>query len=238
MFRALLACSLLLFACDDGGSDEPAADADLDAAPDGAAEPTGACCNANACALSTAEACEGTWSEGTCEDVECAPPPEGACCVDNACSVSPEAECEAAGGDYEGDEEACTPELCAPPMPGACCKDDMCTTETPMQCVQRGGRFRGGACEAVDCVVPEQGACCLRNSACGQAQRDVCEDEGGTYMGTDVSCAFIDCLDLPRGACCADGACEERTEVQCERVEGDWTHDLSCEEAACGMVDG
>ncbi len=110
--------------------------------PCGVVVPTGACCTAGSCALTTLAACTGTYQgNGTsCSPNPCTIP-VGACCNGTSCSIQTAAFCSTVGGTYQGDGSGCTPSPCGAPA-GVCCRGATCnTTVLQAACVTSGTQW-------------------------------------------------------------------------------------------------
>jgi spore coat protein A len=84
------------------------------------------------------------------------PAPTGACCIGSgACSVLTQAACAGAGGAYQGDGSACTPNPCPQPTGACCLPSGHCVVATAAACAGQGGDYRGDAvaCDAVTCPI-------------------------------------------------------------------------------------
>lgn len=90
------------------------------------------------------------------------------------------------------------------------------------------------------------GPCCDVDAACMDVvDRTVCQQQGGTFMGADVTCPQVTCP-TPNGACCASGICLDNVEQDtCESLpnavymgNGTPCDDMLCALGACCMGDG
>ena len=153
----------------------------------------------------------------------------GACCyADGHCTVQTATACQTAGGTYQGDNTACSPNPCPQPL-GACCyADGHCTVLTAAACQAAGGTFQGDntVCSPNPCPQP-QGACCYADGHCTVQTATACEAAGGTYQGDNAACSPNPCPQ-PQGACCyADGHCIVRTAAACQDAGGTYQGDYT-----------
>ena len=122
------------------------------------------------------------WED--CEQANCQPTyPWGACCDnDGSCSISTEANCLAAGGYWQGAENACDETICYPRE--ACCRPDgTCSMESVTDCINVHlgiPKAPGTTCQDVE---PCPQACCLPDATCELLTPDDCLTAGGIPAG-------------------------------------------------------
>jgi len=146
-----------------------------------------------------------TWDESNATFTVVAPP-SGACChSDGTCTVVSTAECGAAGGTYQGDDTACSPNPC--PLPtGACCQTDgSCATATAADCATAGGAYQGDGTTCAPNPCPQPTGACCQGSACSVVTEADCTAAGGTYQGNDTACTPSPCAPA---VCPGDGNCD------------------------------
>ena len=179
--------------------------------------PTGACCVAGVCTVTTEAACGGVWTPGgVCSPNPCEQP-TGACCVLGNCTVTTEAGC--SGVWTPG--AACAPGVCEP-VTGACCyaSTDDCFIVTEDLCAASGGTFHGlgTTCTINPCIRPT-GACCLVNGDCVATTAFDCEELLGEYQGDGASCDVGTCQPQT-GACCLTDTCVVASIADCNAQGG------------------
>jgi hypothetical protein len=72
------------------------------------------------------------------------------------------------------------------------------------------------------------GACCLDVFTClDNFEPAICADTGGTFQGSGLTCAEVNCDTTPRGACClsADSCLDDQTVEECSSAGGAWLGD-------------
>lgn len=86
----------------------------------------------------------------------------------------------------------------------------------------------------IECIIETNGTCCSSEGVCGfnANTQSQCENAGGTFLGTDVSCSPNPCAQPATGACCIpDGTCAVTTEANCTGLySGD---DTVCDPDPC-----
>jgi len=58
-----------------------------------------------------------------------------------------------------------------------------------------------------------QGACCFGSGTCQITGELPCQQQGGNFQGTGVSCSPSPCA--PNGACCVGGTCSQQSSIDC-----------------------
>ncbi len=182
--------------------------------------PTGSCCVAGVCNISTQAMCAGTWTEaGSCSPNPCEQP-TGACCVDGVCSVTTAAGC---AGTWTA-AAVCSPNPCEVPT-GACCfpSSSTCFILSSDQCNASGGTYNGNGsnCSADPCLLPT-GACCLENGSCMVMTAFECDENLGDFQGTDTPCDMGTCAPQT-GACCLTDTCIVASAADCANQGGSFS---------------
>ena len=155
------------------------------------------------------EISETYWLEGVENCDECFI--MGACCtgVDEECLFIRKIDCiNLYGGEFQGEDEACSPNPCIIPV-GACCIDESCSEEiTESDCVAAVGEYQGDgtSCTPDPCAGDPIGACCFTNGSCSEFSEIQCNDNGGSWMGGETNCDSNPCGD--RACCYGDVGCE------------------------------
>ncbi len=155
----------------------------------------------------------------------------GACCfADGSCTGDiEESACDTAGGTYQGDGIACSPNPC--PQPGACClPDGTCSQALESEC---DGVWQGAGvdCSPDPCTL--LGACCMLDGSCDYVLQGDCT---GNWQGAGTMCEPNLCPQPPSGACCMpDGSCASAmTEANCLAVSGTYQgDDVACASVSC-----
>ncbi len=134
-------------------------------------------------------------------------PGSGACCMaDGSCENNTEDACLIDGGTYEGDDSDCGSTSCPQPQ-GACCLEDTgnCVDSEADVCAEFDGVWHyGESCGSYVCF-PE-GACCLLDGSCLDAQSpETCDSAGGTFRGDGTMCDTEDCPAPTSWCCTGDG---------------------------------
>jgi len=131
---------------------------------------------------------------------------------------------------------------------GACCYGgDMCQqlNETDCYDVYPGGTWLGWGSNCEDCLVIDQGACCLVDElrmGCVITDPSACFGLGGKWMGSGSDCKA--CIPEPQpGACCTPTGCTILREDLCANIGGQWLgDDTDCgqcpEISACCLCNG
>ena len=123
----------------------------------------------------------------------------------------------------------------------ACCKDGLCLGEySRIQCEEFLGGFSvEGECGTVDCCsgINYIGACCRQNGNCEDAISSSECNLPDVFHGHGSRCADINCCSEEeppaRGFCCVGTDCEQRTEEECEQLDGHWGGDGSPCPSSC-----
>jgi hypothetical protein len=131
-----------------------------DCSPNPCTLPTGACCIAGACTITTDAACAGDWlgNGAVCSPNPC-PEPTGACCRPAVpqwtCSIRTATTCTTGGRVYQGDGTDCDPNPC-PMATGACCTvSGTCTDTEQAACSGTSTWYGYGTdCDPNPCYVP------------------------------------------------------------------------------------
>src|SRR5262249_16217768 len=84
------------------------------------------------------------------------------------------------------------------------------------------------------------GACCLGapSFSCTVTTQALCQQQGGTYRGDNVTCAQANCPPPPTGACCAtNGACSVVSQAACTAAGATYSGDnVTCAQANCQAI--
>jgi hypothetical protein len=169
----------------------------------------------------------------TCYNGDCGP--QGACCFpDGSCVTTCAPECDALGGTYIGAGTDCS--QCPSVTVGCCFCDGSCQDLTEEECAAAGGISQGPgtSCATGFCDLPGPTVCCFPDGTCSQEISCFdCPDAGGVVTFGDCQQPGI-CPTLI-GACCLPTLlCEERTQAECDAVNGTWFGpDSSCEPNPC-----
>ena len=177
--------------------------------------PFGACClpDGTCVDMVSASACIGQLGgiyQGDCTDcanVDCTPT-EACCFCDGSCLDLLAADCTAQGGKPQGPGTSCIAGQCEPY--GACCLTDGTCVDMLTKPVCEGPLFGGiyqgdcSDCANVDCLPPQEGACCFACQQYPGGPPVACVD-----VPTLADCCALQGLFLP-GTTCATASCSNR----------------------------
>lgn len=177
------------------------------------ADPSGACCRQNVCAVMTKAQCIAlglTFVGGPCVPNPCNPP--GACCLrDGTCIQTTRAECDGLDGHWlEG--ASCNPPIpCRPPPGGACCFSNGSCLQVASSTACNGVYFPNTTCTSALCT--PVGACCLPTT-CFIGPKSACP-AGGYFFPGVISCTPNPCPPVTGACCTAAAGCQIVAQAQC-----------------------